>query len=198
MKKKNSITKDEIRLLPLGYFEGETVVVKDNVNLEKAITILETEKVIGIDTETKPNFVKGKFNRVALLQLSTKTTCFLFPLVRYGLSKEVKSILESTDIIKVGVATQQDMKELKRDYGVRAQNLLDLNRMAKSRGYRNVGVRNLAGLMMGIRISKSKQMSNWESDPLDAGQIRYASTDAWVCLKIYQILNDQAKSSRHS
>ena len=128
---RKSITKDEIRLLPLGYFEGEAIVVRGKEDLKKAFTVLEREKVIGIDTEAKPNFVKGKFNPVPLLQLATKTRCYLFPLVRYGLSEELKSILESPKIIKAGVATRQDMKELERDYGVRAQNLLDLNNLAK-------------------------------------------------------------------
>lgn len=184
-----SITKEEIRLLPLGFFTGNTVVVNSKALLETALEVLNGETILGFDTETKPNFVKGKFNRVALLQLANQSTAYLFPLAHYGMSEGLKAILESSSIVKVGVAIGQDMKELKRDYQVEPQNHIDLNRQARARGYRNVGIRNLAGLVMGIRISKSKQMSNWEKNPLDQGQIRYAATDAWVCLKIYQAFN---------
>ena len=189
MSTEKSITKDEIRLLPLGFFTGRTVVVNSKTQLETAIEELSRETILGFDTETKPNFVKGKYNRVALLQLASQSTAYLFPLAHYGMSEELKAILESSSILKVGVAIGQDMKELKRDYQVEPRNHIDLNRHAKVRGYRNVGIRNLAGLMMGIRISKSKQMSNWENNPLDQGQVRYAATDAWVCLEIYQAFN---------
>ena len=46
----------------------------------------------------------------------------------------------------------------------------------------------LTALLLGFRISKSAQTSNWDSDQLNEKQISYAATDAWVCLKIYDIL----------
>jgi ribonuclease D len=49
-------------------------------------------------------------------------------------------------------------------------------------------VKKLTGLVLGFRISKSAQTSNWEAENLDSKQISYAATDAWVCLKIWNAL----------
>ena len=185
---KKSISKEEIKQLPLVFFTGTVSIVTDDAEMDVALSDLKSSEVIGIDTETKPNFVKGKFNRVALLQLATSSQVYLFPLHRFGMSKGLKAILESKKHQKVGVATAQDMKELHRDFKVKAQNLLDLNQFARKRGYKNVGVRNLAALILQIRISKSQQMSNWERFPLSDAQARYAATDAWICLEMYKTL----------
>ena len=40
----------------------------------------------------------------------------------------------------------------------------------------------LAAIVLGVRISKSQQTSNWSADVFTPKQIKYAATDAWVCL----------------
>jgi len=40
--------------------------------------------------------------------------------------------------------------------------------------------------VLGFRISKSQQLSNWEADHLTEAQQIYAATDAWTSLIIYQ------------
>jgi ribonuclease D len=40
--------------------------------------------------------------------------------------------------------------------------------------------------VLGFRISKSQQLSNWEAEELTEAQQIYAATDAWTALKIYQ------------
>ena len=185
---KKSITKDEIKHLPLEFYTGPISILTNEAELASAMPVIKASETLGIDTETKPNFVKGKFNRVALLQLATRSHVYLFPLHRFGMPAGLKAILESKQHKKIGVATAQDMKELRRDFGVKANNLLDLNQFARKRGYKNVGVRNLAALILQIRVSKSQQMSNWESFPLSEAQARYAATDAWVCLEMYHTL----------
>ena len=47
----------------------------------------------------------------------------------------------------------------------------------------------MAGIVLGVRISKSQQLSNWENDTLTEAQQRYAATDAWMCYEIYNKLN---------
>jgi ribonuclease D len=41
---------------------------------------------------------------------------------------------------------------------------------------------------MGQRISKTQRLSNWESDILQERQKRYAATDAWACILLYEEL----------
>jgi ribonuclease D len=60
--------------------------------------------------------------------------------------------------------------------------------MSKKCGLQVESVKKLAGLLLGIRISKSAQTSNWEAPTLTEKQLDYAATDAWVCLEIYSKL----------
>ncbi|MBD4338995.1 3'-5' exonuclease domain-containing protein 2, partial [Xanthomonas citri pv. citri] len=36
--------------------------------------------------------------------------------------------------------------------------------------------------------SKGQRLSNWEADHLTENQQLYAATDAWSCIKIYEVL----------
>jgi len=66
-----------------------------------------------------------------------------------------------------------------------------LNDELKKVGFHNVGVRNLSGMILGIRISKSEQVSNWEAQELTEKQQRYAATDAWACLEVFKRLREE-------
>jgi ribonuclease D len=52
------------------------------------------------------------------------------------------------------------------------------------------GLKKLSSIVLGHRISKSQQVSNWDADTLTEAQLRYAATDAWICLKIYNELRN--------
>ncbi len=67
-----SITKEEIQQLPFASFDGDIIVVSKFDMVKEAVDYLSKQKVLGIDTETKPVFVKGKNNQVPLLQISTE------------------------------------------------------------------------------------------------------------------------------
>ncbi len=78
------ITKEEINAMPVVAFEGEITVVDSLGQVEEAVEELRRHAVLGIDTETKPSFTKGKVNQVALLQVATDDRCFLFRLNKIG------------------------------------------------------------------------------------------------------------------
>ena len=61
--------------------------------------------------------------------------------------------------------------------------------IAGSIGIKHIGVKKLAAICLEHRISKGQQTSNWENEELTPAQIRYASTDAWICIRIYDKLN---------
>ena len=52
----------------------------------------------------------------------------------------------------------------------------------------------MAAIIMGFRISKTQQLSNWEAETLSEQQCKYAATDAWVCREMYLKL---MKSDKH-
>ncbi len=62
---------------------------------------------------------------------------------------------------------------------------LDLQQYVEAFRIEEKGLKKLSGIVLGRRISKSQQVSNWDADLLTEAQLRYAATDAWICLKIY-------------
>lgn len=182
---KESITKEELTVLPLKWFEGEIIVIDTYEKVENAVEILSKETVIGFDTETKPAFKKGVFNNVALLQLSTQKQAFLFRLNEIGLPDEICEILENREIIKPGVAIHDDIKGLQLLKSFAPGGFVELQDDAKELGIINFSLKKLTAITCGFRISKGQQLSNWEADVLTDAQKKYAATDAWAALEIY-------------
>lgn len=186
------ITKEEINELPLGQFEGDIYLVNKVEDVEEVVEFLGTQSILGFDTETKPAFRKGVINPVSLLQLSTKTQAFLFRLNDIGFPNDLRALLEKDHIVKVGAAVHDDLKGLSRlTDSFYPNSFFDLNDELKKVGFHNVGVRNLCGMVLKMRISKSEQVSNWEAPVLTEKQQRYAATDAWACLEIFQLLKKE-------
>ena len=46
-------------------------------------------------------------------------------------------------------------------------------------------MKKLAAIVLGFRISKRQQVTDWEAEQLTEAQQVYAATDAWVCRQIY-------------
>lgn len=186
------ISKEEVNQLPLGHFEGEIFLIDTREEIEDVASFLSTQDIIGFDTETKPAFKKGVRNEVSLLQLSTSEQAFLFRLNHIDFPIPIRNVLEKESIIKVGAAVHDDLKALKRiTDSFFPASFFDLNDELKKIGFHNVGVRNLCGMVLKIRISKSEQVSNWEADDLTKKQQLYAATDAWACLEIYEVLKKE-------
>lgn len=186
---KKEITKDEVNVLPLGKFEGEIVVVDKPAKLEYAIEDIENENIIGVDTETKPTFKKGQFNKTSLIQIATRKKVYLFRLNKMGFPFALSRIFENPEIQKIGIAVLQDMKELSDQFrSFQYQNVTDLNILCRTLEFKNIGARNLTAIVLGFRISKRQQTSNWEANILSESQLRYAATDAWVARQVFLTL----------
>ena len=183
------ISREELSALPLVRFEGNIHLIENDRQADAAIEYLKTCPELGFDTETRPSFTKGKVNRVALLQLSTETDAYLFRLCKMpDFPKKLLSLLIEPGVLKIGVATQNDINGLHRNTQVHPQGFVDLQSMVQKFNIKNIGLAKMAGIVLGVRISKSQQLSNWENDALTEAQQRYAATDAWMCYKIYQKL----------
>ena len=62
-----SITKEELSGLPIVVYPGYITVIEDEDTAEGAIAYLSRQSIIGVDTETKPMFRKGRPNKVSLV-----------------------------------------------------------------------------------------------------------------------------------
>lgn len=182
-----NIAAEAIESLPLASFQGEIVVI-DSVgeDYSAAIRYLRRQQVIGFDTETKPCFTPhAPQNKVALLQLSGPGKAYLFRLMNLGMQKELINLLANPRIIKVGASTGDDIRALHRRYHFRPQSFVDLQKIAPVWGIRDKSVKKMAAIILGVKISKTQQLSNWEAEELSEPQQRYAATDAWVCREMY-------------
>lgn len=179
------LSKEEINLLPLRAWEGPVVLVQNEQALDNALKDLWQEHVLGFDTETRPTFTKGKTCRPALIQLATAATVYLIQLTHIPFGNEIAELLSSPRVLKAGVAIHDDMKALARIHPFHADGVADLAAMARTRGIQAQGLRTLSANLLGFRISKSAQCSNWENHELTPQQIKYAATDAWVGRELY-------------
>jgi len=182
---KKFITKEEINDLELDKYSGEIVIVDTKIALAKVCKEISQSKLIGIDTETKPSFKKGLIYQVALLQIATDKKVYIIRLKRVKMSQDLAQIFSNKDIVKVGIAVRDDIKDLKKIIPFNEQSIVDLNVLAPQLGFESIGAKKLSALVLGIRISKRQQVSNWEVEDLTQAQIDYAATDAWICREIY-------------
>jgi len=193
-----NIEEEYVKSLPPRSFSGSIIVVDSDDLFEDARMALECESILGFDTETKPSFKKGRFHSVALLQLSTPDKAFLFRLNKIPVPLFLIRILENPAIIKVGVALKDDLCGLRKIVPFNPDGFIDLQQFVKEFGIEDNGLKKLVANILGFRISKRFQTSNWEQEILSPEQLGYAATDAWVCQQIYSALSNHHDLSNGS
>ncbi|XVF31445.1 hypothetical protein REPUB_Repub16aG0146700 [Reevesia pubescens] len=191
------------RFLNLNELVVEDIIWVDELNgLQKATCHTEGSKVVGLDCEWKPNYVKGsKPNKVSIMQIASDKMVFIFDLMK--LNKDVPDILDncltrilqSPRILKLGYNFQCDAKQLAQSYGdlecFKCYNmLLDIQNMFKEpRG----GLSGLAEKILGAGLNKTRRNSNWEQRPLTRNQLEYAALDAAVLIQIFYHVRDHSQ-----
>lgn len=183
-----SITKEELRELPTETFEGRMIVVQSEQEAIKACAYLEKSGTIGFDTETRPAFAKGVTHKIALVQLSTDDTCFLFRLNVIGIPDCLAALLTNMHIKKVGLSLRDDFSAIRKRKELTPANFIDLQDFVKPYGIEDASLQRIYGILFAKRISKGQRLTNWEADILSDAQKTYAAIDAWACLKIYNEL----------
>ena len=156
------LTKEHIKTLPVSSFEGKIHLITENNNVIDAIKTLRKHPVLGFDTETRPVFRKGVQHDVSLLQLSTSKEAFLFRLNHLGFPNELIEILEDSAILKVGIAILDDVRGLQKLSNFNPGGFIELADIASDLGIVTCGLRNLAAIFLGVRITKKAQLTNWE------------------------------------
>lgn len=187
---KIDVSKEELKNYPREAFQGNLLYAKT----EEAFSELWPEfskntKVFGIDTETKPSFKKGQQNSTALVQICNGHNVLVLRTYKGVLPAQLVEFFNNESIEKVGIATADDMKDLKKcNAGFEAKSVIDLGKLALKKGLKCTGAKRLSALLLGFTISKSQQTSNWENATLTPAQLTYAATDAWICNLIYDKL----------
>lgn len=177
-----------ISALPRALFEGRIFVIQTEAEASRAVDYLLASAVLGVDTETRPSFRKGCTNKVALLQVSTDDTCFLFRLNHIGVTESVKRLLQDDNVLKVGLSLRDDFASLHKRGEFEPRAFLDLQDYVRAFGIEDMSLQKLYANIFGQKISKGQRLTNWEADVLTEGQKLYAATDAWACIRLYREL----------
>ena len=182
------ISKDLLQWMPLAAFEGEVVVVDKPEQVVEAVSYLRTQPIVGVDTEARPSFQRGIHYPTALVQIASHERCYLFRLTHIGMPQELADFFADEQICKVGLAFKDDINGLRRRRNFVPANCVDIQKMVPQYGILDLGLQKLFAICFGKKISKSQQLTNWENSHLTPEQARYASTDAWATLLIYEDL----------
>lgn len=172
--------------LPQVQFTGRIIVIQSEGEARRAVDYLLTFPRLGIDTETRPNFRRGNMNPVALLQVSTPDTCFLFRLNFIGLPPCLVQLLTDERTQKVGLSLHDDWAQLRRRTDFSPVNYVELQDFVKPLGIQDMSLQKLYANLFHQKISKNQRLTNWEADVLTEPQKRYAATDAWACLQLME------------
>ena len=183
-----NISAEEIKELDLSWFKGEIVLVDTLKIFHSVFPRLLKSEVLGFDTETKPSFKKGSKNEVSLIQLANNELACLIRINKVGIPNQLVALLSDPKIIKAGVAIHDDLRLLKGVSKFIPAGFVDLQTFVKSFGIESSGLKKLTAIVMGFRISKRQQVTDWEAAQLSEAQQIYAATDAWVCHQIYNRL----------
>ncbi len=192
----DKISNEATAQLPAIEFRGEVRIVDHERDIADACEYLAAQPLIGFDTETRPSFRPGVSFRVSLLQLSTPERCYLFRLNRIPLAKPILRLLENKQVVKVGADVAGDLRSLRQLRRFRDAGFVDLQQIAADWGIAEKSLRKLSAIVLGQRVSKTQRLSNWEATTLTPKQRIYASTDAWVCIRIYERLLRTPKIKR--
>lgn len=182
------ISKELVNVMPLAQFDGETIIIDRPDQIDEAVRYLQTCTVLGIDTEARPSFTRGTHYPTALVQISDGARCYLFRLNKTGMSESLAKLFSNKKICKVGLAFKDDLNGLRRLHDFKPQNCIDLQSVVAQYGILDLGLQKIFAIVFGKKISKSQQLTNWEADTLTPEQARYAATDAWATLLIYNAL----------
>mmetsp|Transcript_2723 Transcript_2723/g.6562 ORF Transcript_2723/g.6562 Transcript_2723/m.6562 type:complete len:295 (+) Transcript_2723:44-928(+) len=170
--------------------DAPVVVVESPDEVLVAVRELSSERVVGFDSEWRPDRTKGVSHPIELIQLATEDKVFIFRLGRCGFPRELSDFLQRPSPLKVGVGLHNDLKKLSEHFkgqGFSKQGFCDLAIVAPPTAgpFRGRGLRKLVARFLSVRVDKREQCSDWGSDVLTPAQISYAALDAWLCRQLF-------------
>lgn len=198
---------------------GETDKVKVHYcktkdDTERIAQLFLEEEVIGFDIEWKSNAgaSDGIRKNVALVQVASERRVALFHLARYPnasikddfVAPSFKTLMESPDITKVGVAIKADCTRLRIHLGIASRGLLELSHLYKLVKYFGGDVRNINKISVSLaqQVQEHLQLPLWKgevrssdwSQDLSHQQTQYAASDSYAGFQLFHVLEAKRKA----
>nr|AHW98474.1 3'-5' exonuclease [Oryza brachyantha] len=185
-------------------FNGKIVYCRTLSEVEKAtrdiLRKIETIKAsgqvsLGFDLEWRPFPRRGDPPcKVAVMQLCMeKTHCYVMHIIHSGVPPLLKSLLEDSSSVKVGICIDNDARKMFKDYDVHVQPLMDLSILANAKlggPPKRWSLASLTEMITCKELPKPSniRMGNWEAYVLSKQQLQYAATDAYISWHLYEVL----------
>ncbi|HDR68060.1 MAG TPA: 3'-5' exonuclease domain-containing protein 2 [Bacteroidaceae bacterium] len=184
----SNITREEINELTERRFEGRIHLIDTLEKFDSDFPLLNKQSILGFDTETRPSFRKGDVHDISLIQLAAGNEAWLMRINRIGIPGRLKALMEDNNVLKVGAGLKDDFRKIQHLDTIRPAGFIDLQKYVEAFDIESKSLKKITAIVLGFKISKSQQLSNWDADVLTEYQKLYAATDAWVCYKIYRRL----------
>lgn len=189
-------------------FKKDKKIINTQAELESLCEKLKKAKKIAIDTEflrektyylqpclmqisfRNEDFEKNVYTEKEREEFEKNTHCRAIDLLSNNLMYDsLKEVLEDEKILKIFHAGDQDIELIYELFGVIPKNITDTQIMSNFAYLKhNIGYSNLVKALIGEKLDKEKQRSNWKQRPLSDAQVEYALTDVKYLINIHDIL----------
>ncbi|NEX22286.1 3'-5' exonuclease domain-containing protein 2 [Thiorhodococcus mannitoliphagus] len=167
-------------------------LIEAPAQIEFAMQSISEAEFIGFDTESKPTFTTDAVrDGPHVVQFATMEQAFIVQIGPATPIDFLKSVIESSRIVKVGFGLNSDRGPLKEKLGLRLGASVDLAQAVRKLGYRQaVGAKAAVAIVLGRRLQKSKKTStsNWALPMLRPNQLLYAANDAYAALAVFEAM----------
>src|SRR5512145_46159 len=179
-------------------------VIKTADELRKAIEILATQPVVGLDTETTE--LDPFTSRLRLIQLATSDRVFVLDFDHFNNNGDaaksdtlapLRRLLAAPRPIKIAHNAKFDAKFIKHNLGVDLGGLFDTLLASQLVGAGDIeerhGLETVASRYLNEAVDKSERLSNWNFE-LSEAQLEYAARDAAVLLPLREKLIERLRT----
>jgi DNA polymerase I len=177
-------------------------IVTTEVELQRAVEKLQSQDVIGFDTETTS--LDPYRGRIRLIQLASSSDVFLFDLDKLApnpqtdLLSPLKGLLAAHRPIKIAHNAKFDTKwlkaVLKTEVGGLFDSMLASLLMSTWNEQERHSLEATAGRYLNVTVDKTEQLSDWSGE-LSRSQLEYAARDASIMLPLRERMVEKLKES---
>ncbi|MEP6570131.1 MAG: DNA polymerase [Acidobacteriota bacterium] len=178
-------------------------VIRTEAQLRKAVEILSTHPVVGLDTETTE--LDPYYGRLRLIQLATPSLVYVVDVDAFLSGDPKKSealaplrvLLAAARPIKILHNAKFDAKFIKHTLGTDLGGIFDTLLASQLLGAGDIeerhGLEAVAARYLNETVDKSERLSNWDLELTEA-QLEYAARDAAVLLPLREKLIERLKA----